>query len=190
MTDTRHFPSCISVDRETPTSPFLRLVARWRRRLFGGGCNRAARARGGTRRAGGGQAGGGRSAGLHEGREAAARDLLLQVPRQREEEGRVGAGFHSRVARPEDVGTCARKLAHEGDAARRRGQAAIAGRAREDHEVDRSHRVRGRSRPSRSGPRHHPPAQPRRIQQHHPRPGRRRFPAGGRFSGGRFRLRL
>ena len=44
--------------------------------------------------------------------------------------------------------------------------------------------------PPRSRPRHHPPAQPRRVQQHHPRPGRRRLPAGRRFPRRRRRLRL
>ena len=43
---------------------------------------------------------------------------------------------------------------------------------------------------ARPRPRHAPPAQPDRVQQHHPRPGRRRFPTRRRLPQRRRRLRL
>ena len=45
-------------------------------------------------------------------------------------------------------------------------------------------------RTRRPGPGHHPPAQPRRVQQHDPRPGRRRLPPGRRLPLRRRRLRV
>ena len=59
------------------------------------------------------------------------------------------------------------------------------------HQLDREHAHEGRlHRPEGPRPRHDPAAQPRRVQQHHPRPVRRRLQAGRGLPGRRRRLRL